>query len=250
MKALITGASSGIGRDMAIVLSQMGVELILAARSSDLLEELRARLGTNVRVICADLSLGEACFSLYEQVKDENIDILINNAGYGLYGAFEQTPLEQELNMLDLNIRAVHILTKLFLKDFKRANAGYILNVASSAGFMPGPLMSCYYATKAYVLRLTQAVYEELRRDGSGVYIGALCPGPVDTGFSRRANVKFSLRGLKSADVAKYAVKKMFARTPVIVPGVQMKLVYLFHRLLPENLLAKMAYQIQRQKGG
>lgn len=151
--------------------------------------------------------------------------------------------------MLDLNIRAVHILTKLFLKDFKSRNSGYILNVASSAAFMPGPLMSGYYASKAYVLRLTLAIHEELRREGSGVYIGTLCPGPVDTGFSRRANVKFSLSGLKSADVAAYAVKKMFARKPVIVPGFQMKFVYLFNRFVPEKQLAKFVYQIQKRKG-
>ncbi|WP_101910444.1 SDR family NAD(P)-dependent oxidoreductase [Marasmitruncus massiliensis] len=250
MKALITGASSGIGRDMAIILDEMGFDLILAARRQDRLEALKEQLSGNVQIITTDLSREESCFALYEQVKEQEINILINNAGFGLFGRFDRTDLRRELEMINLNIKAVHILTKLFLRDFKRRNAGYILNVASSAAFLPGPLLSSYYATKAYVLRLTQAVYEELRRDRSRVYIGALCPGPVDTEFSSTANVRFSLKGMGSRDVALCAIDGMFQRKLVIVPGLKMKLARIGGHFLPDKLLLRAAYHFQKKKEG
>ncbi|NLG92192.1 MAG: SDR family oxidoreductase [Clostridiales bacterium] len=250
MKALITGASSGIGRDMAAVLSEQGFDLILVARRLERLEQVKNELKTNVKIICADLSDAAACIQLYEQVKDEHIDILINNAGFGLFGAFDETELQRELRMIDTNIRAVHILTKLFLRDFKARNSGYILNVASAAAFQPGPLLSSYYATKAYVLRLTQAVYEELRRAGSRVHICALCPGPVRTEFDEVADVKFSVKGLESRFVAEYAIRKMFRGKLVIVPGMTMKLAHGFGRFLPDKQLLKVAYHMQKRKSG
>lgn len=249
MKALITGASSGIGKDMARILSHKGYELILVARSEEKLDALKKRLKTKTEIIPLDLSKEEACFELYEKVKKENIDVLINNAGFGLFGKFTETSLEEELNMIDLNIKAVHILTKLFLKDFKERNRGSILNVASSAAFSPGPLLATYYATKAYVLRLTEAIYEELRRENSEVYIGALCPGPVDTGFNERANVKFSLKGLNSFDVAAYAIVEMEKKKLVIVPGKIMKVTRIAQRLIPDKILLKATYKIQKKKG-
>ena len=249
MKALITGASSGIGKDMARILSHKGYELILVARSEEKLEALKKRLKTKTEIIPLDLSKEEACFELYEKVKKENIDVLINNAGFGLFGKFTETSLEEELNMIDLNIKAVHILTKLFLKDFKERNRGSILNVASSAAFSPGPLLATYYATKAYVLRLTEAIYEELRRENSEVYNGALCPGPVDTGFNERANVKFSLKGLNSFDVAAYAIVEMEKKKLVIVPGKIMKVTRIAQRLIPDKILLKATYKIQKKKG-
>lgn len=250
MKALVTGASSGIGRDIARILSEKGYELILTARRAERLEELKKELKTETRTISADLSRAEDCFSLYEQVKDEKIDILVNCAGFGLFGAFEKTDLNRELQMLDVDIRALHILTKLFYRDFKRRDSGYILNVASSAAFQPGPLLSSYYAAKAYVLRLTQALAEELRRSGSHVYIGALCPGPVDTEFNSVADVRFALKGLTSAYVAQYAIDQMFARKIVIVPGTQLKAVRFFERFLPEKLIVGAAYHMQKKKDG
>lgn len=249
MKALITGASSGIGKDMARILSHKGYELILVARSEEKLKALKKGLKTKIEIIPLDLSKEEACFELYEKVKKENIDVLINNAGFGLFGKFTETSLEEELNMIDLNIKAVHILTKLFLKDFKERNSGSILNVASSAAFSPGPLLATYYATKAYVLRLTEAIYEELRRENSEVYIGALCPGPVDTGFNERANVKFSLKGLNSFEVAAYAIAEMEKKKLVIVPGKVMKATKIAQRLIPDKILLKATYKIQKKKG-
>lgn len=248
MKALITGASSGIGRDIAVVLSKKGYDLILVARNKKKLEYLKTKLKTNIKIISMDLSIEKNCFLLYDSVKYEKIDILINNAGYGVFGEFCKTDLKTELNMIDLNIKAVHILTKLFLKDFKKRNAGRILNVASSAAFLAGPLMASYYASKAYVLRLTQAIYEELKKEKSAVYVGVLCPGPVETNFNERANVNFSIKGLKSREVAHYAVKKMMEGQLVIIPGLTMKAAYFAEKLTPEKLLLKIAYHMQRKK--
>lgn len=250
MKALITGASSGIGRDMAIILSKKGYDLILVARRMEKLEELKNTLSTDVQTICLDLSKEEACFELYEKVKNEDIEILINNAGFGIFGPFDEIDIHQELKMIDTNIRAVDILTKLFLKDFKRKNSGYILNVASSAAFLPGPLLSSYYASKAYVLRLTEAIYEELRRAGSKVHVCSLCPGPVDTEFNQTANVKFGLKGLTSEYVADYAIKQMFKRKLTIVPGTVMKMARFFEKFVPEKPLLRMAYNMQKKKEG
>lgn len=248
MKVLITGASSGIGKDMAEIYSNKGYELILVARSKDKMEQLASKLKTKVRIIQMDLSKPENCFKLYELVKNENIDILINNAGYGVFGKFLETDLNEELNMIDLNIKAVHILTKLFLNQFKERNKGWILNVASSAAFSPGPLFSSYYASKAYVVRLTEAVYEELRKENSKVYIGALCPGPVDTNFNDRANVAFNLKGLNSHDVADYAIKKMKEGKLIIIPGTLMKISYCFTKVTPNKILLRAAYRIQKKK--
>lgn len=250
MKALITGASSGIGRDMAVLLSKKGYDLIVVARSRNKLENLKKRLNTEIKIICMDISESKNCFKLYEMVKEDKIDILINNAGFGLFGRFTETELETELNMIELNIKAVHILTKLFLKDFKARNRGRILNVASSAAFLPGPFMSTYYATKAYVLRLTEAVYEELKRDNSAVTISALCPGPVNTGFNERANVRFCLQGLKSADVARYGLKNMFQGKLIIIPGILMKAAYMGGKFLSDKMLLTAAYHIQKKKEG
>lgn len=248
MKALITGASSGLGREFARVLSEKGYDLILVARRKDRLDELKKELGTNVHVISIDLSDETKCYDLCKQLQDEDIEVIINNAGFGLFGEFSKTDLDTELNMIDLNIKAVHILTKAFLYKFKTKDKGYILNVASSAGFMSGPLMSTYYATKGYVLKLTEGIYEELRREKSKVKISALCPGPVATEFNEVAGVSFSVKPLSSEYVAKYVVNKMFKGKSVIVPGKIMKLGVFALRLIPRKLMLKIAYKIQRKK--
>lgn len=248
MLALITGASSGLGRDMARILSEKGYDLILVARRKTKLQALKKELKTNVECIVMDVSTTFNCMELYQEVKDRDIDILINNAGFGMFGEFTSTNLDKELDMIDLNVKTVHTLTKLFLKDFKKKDKGYILNVASSAAFLPGPLMASYYGTKAYVLRFTEAIHEELKKSGSPVYIGALCPGPVDTEFNKVAKVKFSLKGLDSIQVSEYAIKKMFQRKMVITPGIQMKLTKFFVRFVPDFILLKIAYRIQKKK--
>ena len=159
MKALITGGNSGIGRDMAKYLSTKGYDLILVGRNLKSLEEMKEKCNTNVKIIELDLSIKENVIDLYEKIKNEDIDILINNAGFGLFGNFYETDLNKELNMINVNIVAVHVLTKLFLQDFIKKDKGYILNVASSAGFMAGPKLSTYYATKNYCLKITLAIF-------------------------------------------------------------------------------------------
>lgn len=248
MKALITGASSGLGKDMAIELSKRGYDLILVARSKGELEEVQKKLITDSKIIATDLSSRENFLNLYNQVKDEDIDILINNAGFGVFGNFINTSIDKELSMIDVNVVAVHILTKLFLSDFVEKDKGYILNVASSAAFTPGPLMAGYYASKSYVLRLTESIYGELCKMNSNVYIGCLCPGPVNTNFNNVAGVYFSVKALESVDVARYAIKKMFKRTLVIVPGMTMKLCHVLVRFVPSKLLVRITYQIQKKK--
>ena len=248
MKALITGASSGIGADMARILSSKGYDLILVARRKTRLEKLKKELSTDVEIIDLDISSTFNCVNLYNQVKDKNIDILINNAGFGLFGEFNESNLDKELDMIDLNIKSLHILTKLFLKDFIKKDEGYILNVASSAAFLPGPLMATYYATKAYVLRLTEAINEELKHHKSNVYIGTLCPGPVNTEFNKVAKVEFSLKSLDSYEVSKYAIKKMFKNKMVIIPGIKIKLGILLSKCLSEKQKSHISYHLQNKK--
>lgn len=248
MKALITGASSGLGADMARILSDMGYDLILVARRKTKLEKLQRELKTNVEIEIMDISSTFNCMKLYNKYKKEDIDILINNAGFGIFGDFVNTNIDKELDMIDINIKTVHTLTKLFLADFKKKNKGYILNVASSAAFMPGPLMASYYASKAYVCNLTQAINEELRQDGSNVYVGALCPGPVETEFNRVAKCNFSIQGMDCYEVCKYAIKKMFARKMIIIPGFKMKLGVFALRFLPRRLILKISHRIQNGK--
>lgn len=249
MLALITGASSGIGRDLARILSNQGHDLILVARRKERLEQLKKELKTDVKIITMDLSSSYNCMRLYNKVKEDNVDIVINNAGFGLYGEFTETNLEKELDMIDLNIKAVHTLTKVFLQDFEERNHGYILNVASIAGFQPGPLMATYYATKAYVLHLTEAISEEIRREKGNVYIGALCPGPVNTEFNKVANVSFKLASANSYDVAEYAIKQMFKKKTVIVPKASIRILAFGNRLVSRKLATKIAYNLQRMKG-
>lgn len=248
MVALITGASSGIGADMARILSDKGYDLILVARNKRKMEVLAKELKTNAEIIPMDISSTYNCTELYNLVKKKNIDVLVNNAGFGLFGEFCCTKLDKELDMIELNVKTVHTLTKLFLKDFVKKDKGYILNVASSAAFMPGPLMATYYATKAYVLHLTESINEELRRKKSNVFICALCPGPVSTNFNKVAGVSFNLESLESYDVAKYAVKQMFKKKVVIIPGFKIKMGVFALKLLPRSLVRKIAYKIQKNK--
>lgn len=249
MKALITGATSGIGRDFAVLLSQKGYDLIIASRNTKKMKQIQKKLPTDVQIITVDLSCEKDCYKLYDIVKEQEIDIVINNAGFGAFGQFWDIPLQKELNMIDLNIKAVHILTKLFVQYFRQKDKGYIMNVSSSAAFLAGPLMATYYATKSYVFRFTEAVYKELQKQNSNIKISVLCPGPVDTAFNERANVSFSLKGMKSKTVAKYALKKMFEGKMLIIPGITMKITHIGERFLPEKLLLSCAYHFQNKKG-
>lgn len=246
MKALITGASSGIGRDMARILSQKGYELIAVARDEEKLEQLKSELKTNVKIIAIDISNVENCKKIYEENKD--IDILINNAGFGDCGYFAETTLEKDVQMINTNVLATHVLTKLYLKEMTEKNSGKILNVASIAGFMPGPLMATYYSTKNYVVKLSEAIREELKIKKSNVQISILCPGPVNTNFNKVANVKFALKGQTSEYVARYAIDNMLKEKFYIVPGLKIKLARLGAKITPSNLVAKICYKMQKKK--
>lgn len=219
MKAVITGATSGIGRDIATLLAKNGWELVLTGRNEKELIRLKNTLPTNIEIIALDLAEKEAPFVLYRFCRGMDIDLLVNNAGFGKYGKFSETNLKDELDMISVNVRAVHILMKLFLCDFRRKNRGRILNVASSAGFLTGPNMSAYYATKNYVVRLSLAVAEELRQERSKVTVSVLCPGPVDTNFNKRAGASFLIMGMKSDEVAQYAIEKTLDGKWLIVPA-------------------------------
>lgn len=248
MKALVTGASSGIGRDMAKYLSKLGYDIIAVARDENKLNELKNELSTEVKAIAVDLENADACRELYNTVRNDNIDILVNNAGFGEFGEFTTTNLDKEISMINTNITAVHILTKLFLKDMVKKDKGYILNVASIAGFMPGPLMATYYSTKSYIVRLTQSIYTELKKKKSNVSISALCPGPVNTNFNNVAGVKFNLQSMSSEYVAKYGINKMFKRKLIILPGLKIKCARFLAKISPEKISSRVCYHMQRKK--
>lgn len=249
MKALITGASSGIGLDMARYLATKKCELILVSRNKEKLEEIQETLPTKVTIIVADLSQEQRVKELYAFAKKENIDILINNAGLGDFGPLTDTDLTKDLELINTNIKAVHILTKYFVKDMeKRTTDTYILNVASSAAFQPGPLMSTYYATKSYVYQLTEALYYEEKKKKTKVHVSVLCPGPVATNFNDVAGVNFSVKPLTSAYVARYAIDEMLKNKMLIIPGFKMKCAKFFSRFVSDKFLLRIIYRIQKRK--
>ena len=180
--AVITGASSGIGAEFARQLSARGYNLLLVARRADRLEKLSDQLTTVCEIMTADLSKKSECLRLVKALDDRRVDLFINNAGFGDCGPFLQTDLDNDLDMLAVNIRAVHILTKKIGQKLYKQGFGALLNVGSCAGLMPaGPYMATYYATKSYVVSLTSALAQELREAHSPVYAGCLCPGPVES---------------------------------------------------------------------
>ena len=249
MKALITGASSGIGLDMARYLATKKCELILVSRNKEKLEEIQETLPTKVTIIVADLSQEQREKERYAFAKKENIDILINNAGLGDFGPLTDTDLTKDLELINTNIKAVHILTKYFVKDMEKRNTDtYILNVASSAAFQPGPLMSTYYATKSYVYQLTEALYYEEKKKKTKVHVSVLCPGPVATNFNDVAGVKFSVKPLTSAYVARYAIDEMLKNKMLIIPGFKMKCAKFFSRFVSDKFLLRIIYRVQKRK--
>ena len=248
MRALVTGATSGMGLEFAKELNKLGYDLILVSRSEDKLKELKDSLKGDIEIYPMDLSVEKNLYDLYDKTKGR-VDLLINNAGFGIFGKFIDADLKEELNLIDLNVKSYHILTKLFLKDMVERDSGRILNVASSAAFEPGPLLSSYYASKSYVYNLSMAIYEELRREGSHVKISILCPGPVNTNFNNRANVKFSLKGLNPNDVVKYTIDQMMKNKLIIIPSFTVKLGVFMNRILGRKFMLKMVYNIQKKKG-
>ena len=247
MKALVTGASSGMGRDMSKYLLNLGYDLIVVAKNKSDLEKGFKKYKNKVKMYAYDLTKEEECINLYNEVKNEKIDILINNAGFGDSGNFTETSLDKEMEMIDLNIKAYHILTKLFLKDFIKRDYGRILNVASIAGFMPGPYMATYYASKNYIVSLSLAIYEELQKDNSKVKISIFCPGPVNTNFNNVANVKFNISSLSSEYASKVAIEGMFKNKLLIIPN-NMKVNHILSKIAPTKIVLKVVSLIQERR--
>lgn len=246
---LITGASSGIGEAFAKAFAVKGCHLILVARRSDRLHALAGELGVPCEVLPADLSKEEEVLRIAEIASDQNVDVLINCAGFGLLGAETDISLEDELRMIDLNVRAVQILTKKFLPKLTEKGEGAILNVASSAGLLPaGPYLNTYYATKAYVASFTQGLAQELKEQGSKVYVGALCPGPVMTEFTQAARGSQWDKGISPEECVVYALRKMEREKRVIVPGASVRFGLFFSRFLPRNTIARYLAKFQKKK--
>ena len=255
MYALVTGASAGIGLEIAEYLAELGYDLILTARSGGRLRKVRRQIkrkcpAARVLVRPADLSDRKACFALYEALRGKDIGFVVNNAGRGVYGLFLETDLTEELNLIDLNVTSVHILSKLFLRDMVKKDRGVLLNVGSCAGFMAGPTFSSYYASKNYVVRLTEAIHEELRRAGSPVKVSCLCPGPTDTAFNRNSGVAVSGKQISAVQAAKEGVDGALQGKMIVIPGRKMNVVVAISRLLGEHLSTRVNYTLQVKKMG
>ena len=252
--AVVTGASSGIGAEFAKRLAGEGYALILIARRLERLEALKEEILSTcecdeISVVSCDLSDREEVQDLCEKLSTFPVEVFVNNAGFGDCGYFPEGNLFKECQMIDVNITAMHILAKQMVIQMNTQGYGYILNVASSAGLLPaGPYMATYYATKSYVTSFTRAVAEELRQHKSPVYMGCLCPGPVDTEFNDVADVKFALKGISPEYCANYAVDQMFRRKIVIVPSFKMKFAIWGGNLLPKKFLVRLTARQQKKK--
>jgi len=256
MTALITGASSGIGLELARIFAARGMNVVLVARRDDTLRTLAAELqasGVRADVIAADLAAPGAAGSLYARVQSlgVDVDVLVNNAGFGLYGPFLESPLETDLSMIQLNIAAVTELTRRFLPAMVARRRGRIMIVSSTAAFFPGPLMAVYYATKAYLLSFSEAIANELQ--GTGVTVTALCPGPTESGFAAAAKQEESrlIAGrtlMTSREVAQQGYDALMAGKPVVITGWSNKLSVLAPRLLPRRAVASIVRVAQERK--
>lgn len=250
---IVTGASSGIGEAMCHALAKRGYSLILVARNEAALHHLKQKIvkkySVGVEVVPCDLSNLEQAKSLYEACQAYSVIGLINNAGFGLYGEFIEIDLEDELNMIDLNVKSLHLLSKLFLRDFMLRDCGYLMNVASTAAFQSGPLMASYYATKGYVLQLTEAMSYEVKMKKSNVLVSVLCPGAVETNFQKRAQIGVASSKLPTAEeVAEIAIKGMLNGKEVIVPTIKNKLLLFLNRFIPRRLGRYFIYRNQIKK--
>jgi uncharacterized protein len=256
MNALITGASSGIGLELARIFAQNGHDVVLVARHEEKLQALAAELAArNVRAqaIAIDLAAHDGAASLVAQLQARGIDvdILVNNAGFGLYGPFVETALATELSMIQLNVVALTELTKRLLPGMIARRRGRIMNVASTAAFFPGPLMAVYYATKAYVLSFSEAIANEL--EGSGVTVTALCPGPTASGFQAAASLEQSKlvagKTLPTArEVAQDGFDAVMAGRPLVVTGLSNKLLVLTPRFFPRRAIARVVRAAQERR--
>ncbi|CAN7219263.1 SDR family NAD(P)-dependent oxidoreductase [Rossellomorea sp. LjRoot5] len=253
---LITGASSGIGLNFCHKFAGSGHDVILVARSEEKLlalsQEIMNKYGVEAHVFISDLSKPQASKKLYGEIKAQGIrvDILINNAGFGLFGEFEETELSKELDMIQVNITALTELSKYIGKEMVSRKNGRILNVASTAAFQPGPLMAVYYATKAYVLSFSEALANEWAKHG--VKVTALCPGATKTGFSDAAELQSSKlfqSGVMSVeDVVEEGYKQMMTKDKVvIVPGMKNRILTQAIRFMPRKMVTNIVRKVQER---
>lgn len=253
--ALVTGATSGIGLEIALNFARDGIHLILVARREEKLNEIRERIeaqyGVKVLVLAKDLTREEAPDEIHEEVERRGIrvDYLINNAGFGSFGRLKDTDYEKEKDLVKLNVLSLLQMNKLFIPAMVERHFGYVMNVASLAAFMPGPVMANYYASKAYVLSLSEAMHEELKEEG--VKVSALCPGPVRTEFQERAEMEktdtakaFIMEAKKVADAGYIGLWRGKA---VVIPGTFEKMVPVLTKLMPRCLVRKAAFLSQKE---
>jgi len=245
---LITGTTSGIGHELARLFAKNGFNLITVARNIDKLREdakmLTREYGVVIDVIQKDLAYQNAGKELYDEVKStgHNVDILVNNAGVGVWGEFSETDINDEINMINLNLVTPTVLTKFFLNDMRDQNRGRIMNLASLASFQPGPLMSLYYATKAYILHFTEAIAEELK--DTNITVTALCPGPTDTYFEERSDSETTrmfqteFMVMNAKEVAEIGYSGLMDGKRIIIPGLKNQLMRQIERILPRDWLA------------
>lgn len=249
MYAVITGASSGIGKAMAYELAAKGYNLVLVARREQELQSLKLEIEdkyhTKAVIKVLDISKAENCMKLHSEVSSLNPSIVINNAGFGRVGLFSEINLDTEISMIDTNIVAVEILTKLFVKSM---NKGVIMNVASMAGFIPTPLMATYSATKSFVLNFSRSVNYELKKNKSEIRVISLNPGPVVTEFGKVAQTKQKMQGMSAERCARIAVKGLLRKKSVIIPGFLMNLMAVMVKIIPSGLILPVAYRIQDKK--
>jgi short-subunit dehydrogenase len=251
--ALITGASGGIGYELAKLFAKDHYNLVLVARSAPKLtqfaDELQRQFGISAKAVPLDLTATPAPQFLFDQLQRENIavDILVNNAGYGVFGEFAKVPLEESLGQIQLNVTALTHLTKLFLGPMLERHSGRIMNVASTAGFQPGPLMAVYYATKAYVISLSEALANELK--DTGVTVTCLCPGATDTGFQGRAGVADTklfktLRPMDAKTVARDGYRSLMSGKTLVVSGFRNWLLAESVRISPRKLVTAISRKV------
>lgn len=252
---LITGASGGIGKELAILFAKDGFNLVLVARSKENLMKVKNEIESfsdgSIQIYSKDLSKEDEIIALQNELSSNNIqiDYLVNNAGFGLFGEFVNTSLDEELNMIDLNIRTVTHLTKLFIKGMVERNKGGVMNIASTAAFQPGPLMSVYYATKAYVLSFSEALSNEMK--GTNIKITAVCPGATETNFGNRASMnesKLFQSGVGNVkDVARIAYEGFNKGKTIVIPGTTNKVLANSVRFMPRKMVTSVVRYIQRR---
>ena len=245
--ALITGASEGLGRDLAKLFARDGHHLVLVARNESRLNELAAELRglfhIEVDIVVQDLSIADASQRVFERLQGKPIDFLVNNAGFGTHGFFAESDVQSQLAMLQVNVVALTHLTRLIVPGMLQRRSGRILNMASVAAYIPGPLMAVYYASKAYVLSFSEALSNELA--GSGVSVTAVCPGPTKTEFQKRAEIEgsalFSGNVMSSAEVARIGYEGFMRGKRVVITGFSNRVLVSASKLSPRRMTAAIA---------